>query len=155
MHVWGFHISGACMPACVCTHERIADAGMHAAGQLVQWEARWAWDYGVQGKPYDTAAQEYLTRHGMRLSPEAWDALDEKERAQAVARKLWIPENQKVRCLGQGRCMHAGCCAVPCTLTLQPHAACLGCACSRGCHACMHAGSWLAAQMRKEDCKGR
>jgi hypothetical protein len=65
--------------------------------QLARWEAQWAWDYGVQGKPYDDAAQEYLTRQGMRLSAEAWDALDAQERVQAVARKLWVPENQKAR----------------------------------------------------------
>ena len=65
------------------------------AVQWVRWQAHWAWDYGVQRRPYDTAAQEYLTRHAMRLTHDAWDAMDEQQRAEAVARKLWVPENQK------------------------------------------------------------
>ena len=68
---------------------------MPLLSQLVRWQAQWAWDYGVQRKPYDEAAQEYLTRQAMRLTPEAWEAMDEQQRAEAVARKLWIPENQK------------------------------------------------------------
>ena len=83
----------------VRTIHMLVDAhdGVYVAAllQWVRWQAHWAWDYGVQRRPYDAAAQEYLTRHAMRLTHDAWDAMDEQQRAEAVARKLWVPENQK------------------------------------------------------------
>ena len=54
------------------------------------------WAYYIQKRPYDQEAMEYLTRHHMHLTPDGWGALTEQAREEAVARKLWIPENHRV-----------------------------------------------------------
>ena len=66
------------------------------AMQLVRWEAHWVWAYYIQKRPYDQDAMEYLTRHHMHLTADGWGALTQQAREEAVARKLWIPENHRV-----------------------------------------------------------
>jgi hypothetical protein len=37
-----------------------------------------------------------LTRDFLRLTAEAWDALEDRQREELLAKRLWIKDNQKV-----------------------------------------------------------
>lgn len=64
--------------------------------QLVWWEAQWTWRYTIKKQPYNENAQIYLTRNFLRLSADAWDALEPSEREEMLSKELWIKERQKV-----------------------------------------------------------
>lgn len=63
--------------------------------KLVWWEAQWTWRYTIKKQPYDKDAQIYLTQNFLRLSADAWDALEPLQREEMLSKELWVKEKQK------------------------------------------------------------
>lgn len=69
--------------------------------QLLWWDLQWIWKYRIKKQPFDEDAQSYLTRDFLRLSADAWDALEPPERQDLLDKELWIEEKQKVSILDE------------------------------------------------------
>ena len=65
--------------------------------QKAQWEVEWHWRYTVRKEPYDDEAKEYLTQKALKMSEMRWEALDDLQREELLAKDLWIEENCEVR----------------------------------------------------------
>ena len=42
------------------------------------------------------AAQEFLTRDFLRMTADAWDMLEDKQREELLSKRLWVKDNQRV-----------------------------------------------------------
>ncbi|KAK9906567.1 hypothetical protein WJX75_004318 [Coccomyxa subellipsoidea] len=70
-------------------------------GKLLWWDLQWIWKYRIKKQPFDEDAQSYMTRDFLRLSADAWDALEPPERQDLLDKELWIEEKQKAYQLHQ------------------------------------------------------
>ena len=85
--------------------------------QKAQWEVKWHWKYTVQKEPYDDEAKEYLTKKALNMSETRWEALDDSQREELLAKNLWIEETGEVCHAVAAHPMHI-CCSSFCKVRL-------------------------------------
>ncbi|KAG8460932.1 hypothetical protein KFE25_010683 [Diacronema lutheri] len=59
------------------------------------WYVRWLVQFDILGQPYGEAEQAYLTRTRCGLSEKQWAAIDDAQRAELLAQRLWEGEQEE------------------------------------------------------------